>query len=191
MSFIPVCTAALWRLTIKFIRRRLLSRAGQLLALGLAGLSFVGAASHRGPLIAVRFHGETTALEGSFAMPVVLDSRASARRVFVERVPMISEGNIVAFYPFRAADGGESYGAEFQLDRHGQLALSNVSLAKRGSFLVAMVNGRAVTPLKVDRHIEDGLIVIPFGLTAAEIGALEKSFPRIGQPPGTKPAGRG
>ncbi len=162
---------------------------GRLLAVAL-GLALLGAAGQRGPAIAIRFHGETTALDSTFAMPVVLDGRPAPRKIFVERVPMISEANIVAWYPFQAEGGTSGYGAEFQLDRHGQMALSNVSLAKRGSLLVAMVNGRAVTPLRVDRHIEDGLIVIPFGLTATELAALEKSFPRIGQPPGTKPAAR-
>ena len=154
------------------------------------GLLLLGAAGQRGPAIAVRFHGETTALEGTFAMPVVLGEQATQQKIFVERIPLISEKDIVAWYPLQAAGNANSFGAEFQLDRHGQLALSNVSLAKRGSLLVAMVNGRAVTPLRVDRHIEDGLIVIPFGLTPAELAALEKSFPRIGQPPGSKPAGR-
>ena len=158
--------------------------------LAMLGLVLLGAAGQRGPAIAIRFHGETSALESTFAMPVVLGESSAPRKIFVERVPMISEGNIVAFYPFRAANGAPGYGAEFQLDRHGQLALSNVSLAKRGSLLVAMVNGRVVTPLRVDRHIEDGLLVIPFGLTTAELAALEKSFPRIGQPPGSKPARR-
>lgn len=161
-----------------------------LLAVALGLLSF-GAAGQRGPAIAIRFHGETSALDSTFAMPVVFDERPAPKRIIVERVPLISEKDIVAWYPFQAASGGaRGYGAEFQLDRHGQLALSNVSLAKRGSLLVAMVNGRAVTPLRVDRHIEDGLIVIPFGLTAAELAALEKSFPRIGRPPGAKPAAR-
>ena len=163
--------------------------SGRLVA-AVVGFSLLGAAGQRGPAITVRFHGETSALESTFAMPVVINDSSPAQKLFVERVPMISEANIVAFYPFQAADGKAGFGAEFQLDRHGQLALSNVSLAKRGSFLVAMVNGRAVTPLRVDRHIEDGLIVIPHGLTTTEIGALEKSFPRIGQPPGTKPGRR-
>ncbi len=167
-----------------------LRRGGGWVLLALCALLALGAAGKSGPLIAVRFHGETSALDGTFAMPVVFDGAVPARRIFVERIPMISEANIVAFFPFPATDGRGGFGAEFQLDRHGQLALSNLSLAKRGTLVAVMVNGRAVTPLRVDRPITDGLIVIPFGLTETEIAALEKSFPRIGQPPGTKPGQR-
>ena len=65
-----------------------------------------------------------------------------------------------------------------------------MSGAKRGSFLVAIVNGRVITALRVDRQIEDGVIVVPFGLTAHEIDLLEKSLPHIGQPPDSKPGRR-
>ncbi|MBV9128244.1 MAG: hypothetical protein JO117_09180 [Verrucomicrobia bacterium] len=153
-----------------------------LCCVALAGLVLgTGAGEKRGPLVAVRFHGETTEYEGSFAQAVKLPD---GRQVFVERLPLISEANMIAFYPFAAANGTQ--GAAFQLDRHGTLALLNVSTAKRGSFLVAMVNGRVITPIQVDRQIEDGIVVLPFGLTPTEVALLDKSMPRIGQPPKKK-----
>lgn len=150
------------------------------------GLGALAAAEKRAPPIAVRFHAGANALDtGVFSMPVALGGDPP-RQVVVERVPSISERDIVAFYPFRAAGGG-SYGVEFQLSRHGQLTLQNLSLAHRGGFLLVMVNGRPVTPLTVDRPIADGLIVVPFGISGADVRSLEAAFPLVGQPPGSKP----
>lgn len=153
----------------------------------LGGVALAGA-SKKAPTVSVRFHAETSGLDtGTFAMPVNLGGDPP-RQVYVERIPSISERDIEAFYPFPARQGG-SYGAEFQLNRHGQLTLQNLSLAHRGGFLLAMVNGRPVTPLTVDRPINDGLIVVPFGLSERDVQGLEETLPHIGQPAGSKPGG--
>jgi hypothetical protein len=151
-----------------------LRQPARLMAVALLAVACLGGAKHReDPKIFVRFHIQTNELDASFSTPVTLVD--PPRRVFVEKVPSISEKDISSFAPYRAADG--SYSVAFQLDRHGQLTLQNLSLQKRGQMLMATVNGRLITPLTIDKPINDGVIYVPFGLTEAEIKALGEAFP--------------
>lgn len=157
-----------------------------LAAVGL-GLVALGGASRREVPMAVRFHAEANANDTStFSMPVNLGGDPP-RQITVERIPSIAERDVVAVFPFPARGGG-SFGVEFQLDGHGRMTLQNLTLAHRGGVIVAMVNGRPLVPLTVDRMISDGLIVVPYGFTEREVHNLEETFPHIGQPPGSKPA---
>ena len=139
--------------------------------LSLATVGF-GGAHRQDPKIFVRFHIQTAELDGSFSTPVQLTS--PRKTIYVEKVPSISEREIVSFSPYKAADG--SYGAAFQLDRHGQLTLQTLTLEKHGAILLATVNGRPVTPLAIDKPVTDGIIYLPFGLSLADIKALGESF---------------
>lgn len=157
-----------------------------LLGIGLGILALGGASKGAAPL-AVRFHAEANANDtSSFSMPVNLGGDPP-RQAVVERIPSISERDIVAVFPFPARGGG-SFGAEFQLGDHGRLTLQNLTVMHRGGFLLVMVNGRPLLPLTVDRMVADGLIVVPYGFTETEVRSLEQTFPHVGQPPGSKPA---
>jgi hypothetical protein len=103
----------------------------------------------------------------------------SGKQVAIERMPRLSERDVVAFYPYAAADG--SYGALFQLDDHGQLALDALSIERRGSLLFVLINGRAITELQIDRRVSDGQIYIASGLTKADIDLMKKDWRLIGQ----------
>src|SRR5256885_5348002 len=78
----------------------------------------------------------------------------SGKQVAIERMPRLSERDVVAFYPYPAGDG--KYGALFQLDDHGQLALDTLSVERRGRFLFVLINGRAAPQPQLDRHVSDG-----------------------------------
>jgi len=103
----------------------------------------------------------------------------SGKQVAIERMPRLSERDVVAFYPYPIADG--SYGALFQLDDHGQLALDALSIERRGSLLFVLINGRAITELQIDRRVSDGRIYIASGLTKADIDLMKKDWRLIGQ----------
>jgi hypothetical protein len=103
----------------------------------------------------------------------------SGKQVAIERMPRLSERDVVAFYPYPTADG--SYGALFQLDDHGQLALDALSIERRGSLLFVLINGRAITELQIDRRVSDGRIYIASGLTKADIDLMKKDWRLIGQ----------
>ena len=86
---------------------------------------------------------------------------------------------MVVFYPYPAADG--NYGALFQLDDHGRLALDALSIERRGSLLFIFINGRPVTELQIDRRVSDGRIYIASGLTKADTELMKKDWRLIGQ----------
>ena len=149
--------------------------------LPLFALLFLGAAKKQ-PLLSVRFHAEANAHDGEpFAMPVKF--RSPERAGFAERVPTISERDIVSIYPVPAADG--SFGCAFQLNKHGTLSLATLSTEKRGKSLVVFVatagGMHQVIDMIIDKPIKDGLIYVPRGLTQLEIAAMEKQFAIMGQ----------
>jgi hypothetical protein len=103
----------------------------------------------------------------------------SGKQVAIERMPRLSERDVVAFYPYPAGD--ENYGALFQLDDHGRLALDALSIERRGSLLFVLINGRPITELQIDRRVSDGRIYIASGLTKADIELMKKDWRLIGQ----------
>ncbi len=94
-------------------------------------------------------------------------------------MPRISELDVMGFYPYAAANG--TYGALFQLDEHGRVALDALSIEGRGSFLFVFINGRLITELQIDKRVSDGKIYIASGLTAADIALMKKDWRLIGQ----------
>lgn len=125
----------------------------------------------------VRIHAQGNSNDGDvFASPVT--APLSGKAVFVEKIPTISENDVVAFRAYPAADG--SFGVLLQLDDHGRLALETLSIEHRGSALLVFVNGRAVSEVMVDRRVSDGKFYIVSGLTATDISLMEKDWPQIG-----------
>lgn len=147
-----------------------------LFSLLAAGLSF--GAAKKPPPMAFRVHAETTQRDSElFAMPVTI--LQPPMQVFVEKLPLISEREVKAFYPFPSAQG--DFGAYFQLDNHGTKAWENLTTGQRGRFLVIIFNGRAIARLRVDRTVTDGIVMVPHGITEAEVQAMRASIPVIGQ----------
>ncbi|MEO7933793.1 MAG: hypothetical protein ABIT76_11610 [Chthoniobacterales bacterium] len=140
-----------------------------LVVLGLASI----AGAKKSPQVIVRFYAEVAENNGdTFGTPVpLLDGSGSIR---VSKIATVSEQDIVAFTPFQNADG--SIGAYFYLDEHGQLLLETLSMEQRGKVLVALVNGRHVADLLIDKRISDGIAVIPAGLTPQDLDLMRKKM---------------
>ena len=139
---------------------------------------------HRDPSIAIRFHAQVNTYDPTFAAQVKIGN--PPRQLIVEKIPSLSERDIVGFYPFKASDG--TFSAAFQLDRHGSIILQSLSLEKRGQSILAAVNARPVALLAVDKTITDGIIYIPSGLTLDEIHQMGASFSLMGQTDSDKEA---
>jgi hypothetical protein len=103
----------------------------------------------------------------------------SGKTVAIEKMPWISESDIIAFFPYPAANG--TYGALFQLDEHGRVVLDTLSVERRGGLLFVFINGRSITELQIDKRVSDGKIYIPSGLTSADIELMKKTWRLIGQ----------
>ena len=105
--------------------------------------------------------------------------RSSGRDIAIQKLPWITERDVIAFAPYQAQDG--TYGALFQLDDHGRVVLDTLSIERRGGFLFVFVNGRLITELQIDKRVSDGKIYLPSGLTAADIEVMKKDWRLIGQ----------
>jgi hypothetical protein len=124
----------------------------------------------------IDFYTQTTQGDTStFNAPVTL---LNSKVVYIDQVPNFTEKNIVAIYPFVAADG--SGGCAFKLDDHGTMALDSLSVAKRGTLLIATIDGRQIADILIDRRVEDGVVTIPGGITVEEMKVLIKKYPVIG-----------
>lgn len=130
------------------------------------------------PRCTFRLHVEANAHDTDvFAMQVV--SKFTGKPVVIEKTASITEFDVAAFFPVPASDN--SFGAVFQLNDHGRLALDTLSVEHRGSDLFVFINGRPITELQIDRRIADGKVYIPSGLTTADIALMRKQWRVIGQ----------
>ena len=135
---------------------------------GLVALSVCEAKQHS----TFRVHTEASANNGPVFSTQI---RVFGRLVTIEKVPTISERDVTGLRVYRAADG--SYGALFQLNDHGRLALDSLSIERRGGLLFVFVNGRPITELQIDRRVSDGKIYIGSGLTTNDIALMKKDWP--------------
>ena len=106
-------------------------------------------------------------------------AQVSGKEIAIEKIPWISERDVMAFSAYPARDG--TYGALIQLDEHGRVVLDTLSIERRGRFLFVFINVRFITDLQIDKRVSDGKIYIPSGLTAADIDLMKKDWRQIGE----------
>ena len=147
----------------------------------IAAAALACVAGAKKPTIDLRVHAEGTEAEApTFAIPATL---LNGRPAVLQRMPLATQSEIEAIYPFAAADG--SQGVYLKLDQHGSRLLQQHSMSQQGKMLAVMLNGRMVSNLLVDRPIADGIVAVPRGLTPEDIAVLTSAFPVLGQE-GTK-----
>ena len=125
----------------------------------------------------ISFHLETE--EGGNPKMVFKQLVAGKERWF-GTTPEITNMGIASFSPFPSEDES-SYGVAIQLDRRSSNRLAALSIANKDKFLVAVVNGRVVDAVIIDKQVTDGMIVIWKGVTLPEIKAFDKVKPRLGE----------
>ncbi len=126
----------------------------------------------------LRAHVEANANDGA-VFSTQMRSAITGKSIVLEKIPTISERDVVAFAVYQAVDG--SYGVLFQLDEHGKLALDTLSVDRRGRLLYVFVNGRALSEMQIDRRITDGRLYIASGLTKGDLALMRKDWPLIGE----------
>jgi hypothetical protein len=128
------------------------------------------------PGFSIRFYTETAQDDSdSFAAPVTL---LNGKQTYVDQIAVLSEHDILGVYPFVAADG--SGGLAMKLDAHGTIGLDTVSVAKRGTLLIAVVNGTQVADIMIDQRVPDGILQIPSGISTDDMKQILKRYPIIG-----------
>src|SRR5207249_9929649 len=141
-------------------------------------LASTGAAKGRSRHCMLRVHAQANPRDTEvFATSV--RAQVSGKEVAIEKMPWISEQDVMAFSSYTANDG--TYGALLQLDDHGRVVLDTLSVERRGGFLFVFINGRPITELEIDKRVSDGKIYIPSGLTSADIELMKKDWRMMGQ----------
>ena len=125
-----------------------------------------------------RVHAQANAQDTDvFSIPA--HATSSGKDVAIEKLPWITEHDLLTFSPYPAKDG--TFGALFQLDDHGRVVLDTLSVEHRGGLLFVLINGRMITELQIDRRVSDGKIYVPSGLTAADVELMKKQWHLPGQ----------
>jgi len=146
-------------------------------ALFAVALVDAGAKPKQQPLT-IRFHAEGKEdTSGKFTVPITLT--IPPKKTFIEKIPIVSERDLSAFVSFPGTTGG--YGVYLRFDTHGTNIIEQFTMSRQGELAIALVNGRVVAALKVDKPIHDGILVIPGGLTPEEVAALARDYPQIGR----------
>jgi len=158
-------------------------------AAGLLGLApiILRAGEKKLPPVTIRLHGEGNEKEGeSFVTRIEL--KTPAKKIFVRKVPVITERDIRSFYPFPGENG--TVGAYFRLDPHGSDKLQQFTIEDRGRLAVVLVNGRVACALQVTKRVADGILYVASGIQPEEVPRLALKYPVIGRESefGKKPA---
>jgi len=136
------------------------------------------AGGKKSPPLTIRLHGEGSASDGpSFSSEIQLNNPPV--KIFMRNVPVTSERDIKAFFPFSGNDG--QAGAYFRLDAHGANKLQQFTVEEKGRTAIVMINGRIVANMKINAGVNDGILYVPGGILPEEILLLEKQFPVIGR----------
>jgi hypothetical protein len=148
--------------------------------LALAMLAFAAsshAAGKRGEKAAVSFHMETDAGDNpKMTFPQV---QANGQTRYFRRMAEIGTKDVVSFSPFPADDG--SYGIVFRLKEPAARRFAAITNANQGRWLLAMMNGRIVDGVLIDKQVDDGMAVVWKNATLADIALFDESLPRIGK----------
>ncbi len=111
---------------------------------------------------------------------MIFPQLTNGQELVYRRNPEFMLKDIAAFNPFPSQDG-EGYGAVLQLKSGAKNRLSAVTAANTNRWMLAMVNGRLVDAVIIDKQVNDGLLVIWKGIGAAEIEAFDAMVPRLGE----------
>lgn len=135
------------------------------------------AGGKKGDETAISFHLQAEETDNA---KMTFPQLTNGKQLMFKRSPEIITKDIAAFKPFPSQDG-DGAGLVIQLKPTPKNRFTAISNANVNRWMVAMVNGRVVDAVIIDRQVEDGVLVIWKGVGDAEITALDKKFPRIGE----------
>jgi hypothetical protein len=142
--------------------------------------SLLASGGKKPPPMTFRVHAESHQRNTDvFAMPLTIGNPPV--NVFVEKMALVTEREVKAMYPFASDLGG--YGVYFQLDNHGTKTWETITTSRRDGFLAVIFNGRALSRLRLGRPVEDGIVMVPGGISAEEIQVMAQRYPFIGETP--------
>lgn len=92
------------------------------------------------------------------------------------RMPIVTHKNFKSYHSFMNMQDG-SYGIVLTLKDELVNRLYSVSLEKEGMLILPVVNGLAFQPVRIDRPITDGKLVIWGGLNGYDLKEIARDIP--------------
>ncbi len=92
---------------------------------------------------------------------------------YYTRLPMLSLDNFEKFRSFLNDDG--SYGVELFVKKEYRTRLYTETMSHVGKYMLPVVNGFAFAPMKIDRPITDGELVIWGGLNGYDLKQIGRT----------------
>ncbi|MDB4537244.1 hypothetical protein N9230_01360 [Akkermansiaceae bacterium] len=108
-----------------------------------------------------------------FPLPV------GGKRLFFQKSPITFTKEIAAFLPFFAEDG--TAGATFQFNKAAAQRIAAITTQNRQKWIVAMLNGRPMDAVYVEKPVTDGRLVVWQGMKQGEVVAFDYIIPHIGE----------
>lgn len=130
----------------------------------------------------VTFHIQTDANENP---KMIFAQEINGKAMHFRRMPEVGTKDLTTYSPF-PSEGGGDFGAVFRLKGSAAGRLAAITNASQGRWLAAMVNGRIVDGVLIDKQIDDGVLVVWRGLNLDDIAALDKTLTRFGAEEGKK-----
>lgn len=148
------------------------------IALSLLSIFPAHANGKKQPPISITFHLVTETSDGKkFTIPV--DTPQGKR--FIERAPIISTADIVAYNAFPSPHNEESYGVSLQLKQTGANRLRAISGNNMGSWIAASINGNVVDMIHIDKEVDGRVITIWRNIDPATLQLCDSLIPKIGE----------
>jgi len=126
-------------------------------------------------LITMHLEGNETDTE-KFVTPVKLGSEH--RQYYFRKIPEFTDRDIQWFYPFTATDG-VSYGAAFKFKDNASSRLKDLTLVNHGRLFAVRCSDAMLQAVRIDRPIDDGIVVIWQGLQQRHLQEFRKKFPHV------------
>lgn len=101
------------------------------------------------------------------------------KKRFFKKSPITFTKEIVSLKHFMTDDG--TFGAAFTFDKAASRRIAALTNSNQDKWLVAMLNGRAVDAVFIDRPVTDGKLVIWQGIQQVEIIRFEYAMPITGE----------
>ena len=101
------------------------------------------------------------------------------KKRFFRKSPVTFTKEIVSLKHFITEDG--TYGATFSFDKAATGRIAAITTSNQDKWLVAMLNGRPVDAVFIDKPIQDGKLVIWQGIKQVEIIRFEYAMPLTGE----------
>ncbi len=130
------------------------------------------------PPLSVSFHVETTGLSSK---ELTFRQETSLGPKVFEKSPILHTKDFSNANAFASPDDPGSYGVLLQLKPVVANRFKNLTNLNREKYLLALVNGRIVDMIRIDRTNPDDKICIWRDVTLQEVQTLNQTIPKIGE----------